>query len=49
MLAAIKTNKVIIKKNKKEVKNILLAISKKEFSNERQIIFGKDFYDRFGD
>ncbi len=49
MLAAIKTNKVIIKKNKKEIKNVLLAVSKKEFSNERQIIFGKDFYDRFGD
>ncbi|MBE6865351.1 MAG: hypothetical protein E7492_00120 [Ruminococcaceae bacterium] len=51
MLPAFKTNSVIIKKNKNanEVKNVLVAVSKKDFSNERQIIFGKDFYDRFGD
>lgn len=47
MLAAVKTDIVMV--NNKDVKNVLLAVSKKEFSKEQDIIFGKDFYDRFGD
>ena len=47
MLAAVKTDIVMV--NNKDVKNVLLAVSKKEFSKEHDIIFGKDFYDRFGD
>lgn len=50
MLAGIKLNRVYVTKNNKniELKNIVLAVSKNNFSQSEEIIFGKDIYDRLG-
>lgn len=50
-VAAIKTEKVIIKKNngEKELKNIILAVNQKKFAYQHELLFGKDIYNRLGE
>ena len=51
MMAGIRVKKRIICSNKcsAEVKNVILAVSKRNFSQEQLIIFGKDMYSKIGD
>lgn len=51
MLAAFKPVKVTVKNNTetKELKNVIIAVSKMPFSNQYEMIFGTDIHKRLGD